>query len=244
MSINEALSFGERIIAFNASLRFSGKLPPDIRIMNPFQDNEFATPASKAFYRKYYADSNMRGMILGINPGRFGAGITGVPFTDPKRMTGICQISMPNCPPAHEPSSEFIYEVVQAWGGPKKFYSKWYINSLCPLGFIKIGQAGKATNYNFYDSRELEEAALPFMLETFPRQLAFGIYRDVCFCLGSGKNADFLRRINKKYHFFGEIIALEHPRYIMQYKSKEKASYIEKYITTLKKQVSAWEKKK
>ncbi len=33
-----------------------------------------------------------RYLILGINPGRFGGGITGIPFTDPIRLQNICGI--------------------------------------------------------------------------------------------------------------------------------------------------------
>ncbi len=36
-----------------------------------------------------------------------------------------------------------------------------------------------------------------------------------------------------EYGFFKEIIALEHPRFIMQYKSKSKQTYIDKYISVL-----------
>ena len=32
----------------------------------------------EAFYSKYYSDSNERILVLGINPGRFGSGITGM----------------------------------------------------------------------------------------------------------------------------------------------------------------------
>jgi len=56
------------------------------------------------------------------------------------------------------------------------------------------------------------------------------MYTDVCFCFGTGKNEAFLKKLNDKFQFFGGIVALEHPRYIMQYKAKEKADYIEKYL--------------
>jgi hypothetical protein len=79
-------SFAGKIIAFNRQLNFSGKLPAGIRIMNPFQENVEIMNLSAKFYRKYYNDQNRRHLILGINPGRFGAGITGITFTDPKRL--------------------------------------------------------------------------------------------------------------------------------------------------------------
>lgn len=226
-------TFAQKVCAFNASLNFTGSLPPGIEVMNPFRENACATPASEAFYKKYYDDNNMRGIILGINPGRFGAGITGVPFTDPKRLRQFCDIDLPECPPAHEPSSEFVYEVIELCGGPKKFYSKWYINSLCPLGFVKINAQGKKVNYNYYDTKALEQAALPFILQTLPEQIAFGINPAVCFCLGAGKNAAFMNKLNATRKFFKKIIPLEHPRYIMQYKSKQRSEYAGKYVELL-----------
>ncbi len=58
-----------------------------------------------------------------------------------------------------------------------------------------------------------------------------GIETDIGFCFGAGKNETFLRSINDKYGFFKNIIALEHPRYIMQYQSNSKQQYIDKYLT-------------
>ena len=56
---------------------------------------------------------------------------------------------------------------------------------------------------------------------------------DTCFCFGTGKNEKFLLALNDKYRFFGKIIALEHPRFIMQYRSKRKQEYIDKYLQAL-----------
>lgn len=116
-------------------------------------------------------------------------------------------------------------------GGPKKFYSRWYINSLCPLGFVKVGKT--RVNANYYDTPLLREASLPFILSSLGRQLKFGVRRDYCVCLGTGKNADFLRKLNAKHNFFGEIIPLEHPRYVIQYKSRETDKYVQKYAEVL-----------
>lgn len=226
-------TFGEQVLAFNDALRFDASLPPGIEVMNPFLGSPCAQAASAAFYRKYYADHRERHIILGINPGRFGAGLTGVPFTDPKRLSGACGIHIAACAPAHEPSSVFVYEVIDAMGGPEAFYRDWYINSICPLGFVRVDARGRKKNYNYYDDRRLEEAATPFMVECLRRQLAFGIRRDVCFCLGTGKNAAFIGRLNAEYGFFGRVVPLEHPRYIMQYKSREADAYVRKYVSLL-----------
>ena len=49
------------------------------------------------------------------------------------------------------------------------------------------------------------------------------------------KNATFINKLNKKAKLFDKITVLEHPRFIQQYKSKEKQHYIDKYIINLKK---------
>lgn len=226
-------TFGYKVLEFNQSLHLDVRLPPGIGVMNPFRENDCANAACEAFYGKYYNDTRERSIILGINPGRFGAGITGVPFTDPKRLKDKCDINVHACPQAHEPSSEFVYEVIAACGGPETFYSQWYINSLCPLGFTKVGSHGKPVNYNYYDSAELTAIVTPFIISTLWQQIGFGIRRKACICLGTGKNAAYLEKINRERGFFERIIAVEHPRYIMQYKKPELHAYIERYREAL-----------
>lgn len=223
----------DRIIAFNRSLEFNNPLPPEIRVMNPFKDSVIAKTVSEAFYNTFYKDNKQRTLILGINPGRFGAGITGVPFTDPKRLTSVCGIPF-NGEITHEPSSVFVYDVIEAFGGAHAFYDMFYINSVCPLGFIS--SSGKKTgvvNYNYYDNRQLEAAARPFIIDALHKQIQFGMRTDRAYCLGMGKNFNYLLKLNETYRFFKEIIPLEHPRYIMQYKSRQKQDYIARYINVL-----------
>lgn len=220
-----------QIIAFNRSLHFDGVLPEGIRIMNPFAENVSALKASSAFYRKYYDDTFSRRMIIGINPGRFGAGLTGVPFTDPKRLVERCGITDYTGPVTHEPSSVFVYEMIRQYGGEEAFYGDFYITSICPLGFTRKGATGREVNFNYYDSKPLYDAVRDFMIDSLRRQLDFGFSTDVGFCLGTGKNADYLSRLNDECGFFKQIIPLEHPRYIMQYKAKAIQEYVDKYLS-------------
>ena len=122
------MTIADKILKFNGSLRFKGKLPKGVKIMNPFNNNEIKCITDK-FYRKFYGDNKIRYMILGINPGRHGAGITGLPFTDTKRLSEHCGITVDGFS-SHEPSSVFVYEVIKAYGGVKKFYSDFYIQHL------------------------------------------------------------------------------------------------------------------
>jgi hypothetical protein len=231
------MTFAKKVTRFIKELHYTGaELPPAIRIMNPYREFEGTMGIADTFYHKFYNDNEPRSIILGINPGRFGAGVTGVPFTDPKRLVSECGIPY-NGKPTHEPSSVFIYEMIHAFGGVEAFYKKLYINSVCPLGFTISSKEGKEKNYNYYDSKELLSSVKDFIVDNIRKQVALGVRTDTCFCFGTGKNENYLRKLNEEHHFFGKIIALEHPRFIMQYKLANKQFYIDKYLTGFR---SAW----
>lgn len=223
------MTFAEKAVSFFHDLEFNGILPEEVLIMNPFRENPLVMPVIKEFFGKYYNDEKTRHLILGINPGRFGAGSTGIPFTDTKRLAEKCGIIIPGMQ-THEPSSAFIYEMIDAFGGCEKFYSCFYISAVSPLGFTIRGANQKHVNYNYYDSKALTKSIDDFVKTSLNKQLGFGIERDVCFCLGTGKNYHFIMEFNNKYGYFGKIIPLEHPRFIMQYRSKRKTEYINKYV--------------
>lgn len=228
------MTFAGEVVSFLKDLEFNGTLPPGIRFMNPFRENPRIIPLIKEFYSRYYNDNNPRHLILGINPGRFGAGTTGIPFTDTKRLVEKCGLFIEGLK-TFEPSSAFIYEMIDAYGGPEKFYSGFYISAVSPLGFTATGKNGKQVNYNYYDTRALTDAVYEFMKVSLEKQLDFGILRDVCYCLGTGQNFKFISELNRTNGYFKNIIPLEHPRFVMQYKSKQKHEYITKYIDEFRK---------
>jgi hypothetical protein len=227
------MTFADKVIEFNRTLDFKGKLPDGIRIMNPFKEDDAVIAISASFYKKFYNDDHSRHFILGINPGRFGAAVTGVPFTDTKRLAEKCGIQYSG-KETHEPSSVFVYDVIEAYGSMNEFYHDFYINSVCPLGFTVGDAKGNETNYNYYDNKELAKVVYPFIVDSIQKQLEFGIQTDVCYCFGTDKNMKFLSSINKEYGFFKKITPLEHPRYIMQYKTKSKQRYIDKYVAAFR----------
>jgi hypothetical protein len=141
-----------------------------------------------------------------------------------------CQIESLN---THEPSSVFVYELIEKYGGAKKFYNTFYINSTCPLGFIEKNEKQNWVNCNYYDYDELFFAMQNFITTSLKKQISFGIDTNICFVLGK-KNAKFLKLINEKEKFFHSIVAFDHPRYIEQYKSKQKDKYISEYLNKLK----------
>ncbi len=142
-------------------------------------------------------------------------------------------------PVTHEPSSVFIYDMIREFGGAKDFYSKFYIHSVFPLGFTK-NTNGRETNFNYYDSKDLVNSVYDFIIENIRNQIDLGIHQEVCFCFGTGKNHKFLLELNNKHQFFGQIVPLEHPRFIIQYKAKSKEKYIEKYLQAFNKVREVW----
>jgi hypothetical protein len=228
-------TFAQHVINFNRKLSFNGKLPDGVRIMNPFRDNNDILPITDAFYHKFYHDHRNRKCILGINPGRFGAGLTGIPFTDTKRLADYCGIHIETFQ-SHEPSSVFVYEMIERYGGVHAFYSDYYINSICPLGFLRKSDKGNWVNCNYYDYESLYQAMEGFMIDSLKTQIDFGLDTDTVYSLGK-KNARYLERINQKEKLFGKIEVLDHPRYIVQYKSRYKEDFIQKYLEMLSKEI-------
>ena len=223
--------FADRMKSFNRSLHLTTTLPDSVDVLNPFRGNKLVLPFSDAFYNKYYNDDNKRWGIFGINPGRFGGGLTGVPFTDFKRLDKVCGIDAKGNT-SHEPSSEFIYKMIAAMGSVDAFYQTFYINSVCPLGFIVHKGNGKWINYNYYDDKALYAAAKPFIVKMMKKQIALGLHTEECFCLGK-KNAEYFTSINDEFHFFEIITQVPHPRYVIQYKRKEIDTFIDEYVQKL-----------
>lgn len=227
------MTFSKKVNSFNKKLKFDKPLPKDISVMNPFTENPSILPLTKQFYDKFYNDNKMRHIILGINPGRHGAGLTGIPFTDTIRLQQFCGMTAKGIH-SYETSSEFIYSMIEAYGGVRAFYAKYYITAVCPLGFTRTGESGRQVNYNYYDDKFLLAIVFDFIKESLQTQVSFGINTDICYCLGTGKNYKFLADLNKSENIFGEIIPLEHPRFIMQYRRKSLKKYIDKYINALR----------
>jgi hypothetical protein len=225
-------SIADKIKSFNRNLHLGSRLPKGVSVLNPFQDNVEVNNWSNTFYGRFYADSQPRHLILGINPGRLGAGQTGIPFTDTKRLYEYFGLGSVD-DITHESSSAYIYRMIDAYGGAVDFYSRYLISSVCPLGFV-TGKNGKQLNFNYYDSPALQKAVTPFIVRCLEEQLQWPIKRDKVFCLGTGKNVKFLKDLNEKYRWFESIVSLEHPRYIMQYKAQRVDEYIEKYIQALR----------
>jgi hypothetical protein len=220
------MTFAERTLRFYSSLHIEEKLPDGVEVLNPYKDKQVMEVCA-AFYRKYYNDTEGRRLILGINPGRFGAGVTGIPFTDPVRLEKDCGI--PNdFQKRPELSSEFIYLLMDQMGSPAHFYQHYFFGAVSPLGFVKDGK-----NYNYYDTQEMFRALKPFIIHNLVEQIGLGINSRKCYCLGQGKNYEYLKQINDETHLFDEIVPTPHPRWVMQYRRKSLQKILEETGRTL-----------
>ncbi|MDN4013809.1 SMUG2 DNA glycosylase family protein [Chryseobacterium gambrini] len=225
-------NFAEEVVEFNRNLKYSGILPEDFQVLNPYLDNPETMIVMEKFYQKYYNDSNKRKFLIGINPSRHGAGVTGVPFTDTKRLEIVCGIKMKSAY-THEISSVFMYDMIEQYGGAEEFYKDFYINSPFPLAIVRKSK-GSWINANYYDDKELFRDVKEFMIDSLRKHISLNLDTSEVFVLGK-KNADFILKLNREANLFGKMTVLEHPRYIQQYKSKDKQLYIDKYILALKK---------
>ena len=147
-------------------------LPAGVSVLDPLR-GAHATEVRRIvhdFHERFYGDERPRLLMLGINPGRLGAGSTGLCFTDTKRTESELGIVV-NGFRTHEPSSDFFYRMIAAAGGPDAFYARVCVQAVCPLGFVKQGPRGTPVNLNYYDDPALQRAITPFVTR-WPARIA------------------------------------------------------------------------
>lgn len=110
-----------------------------VTILGGFNEN---IALVRRYYQTVYANEGKRIVLCGINPGRNGAGKTGIPFIDyhsaSQLLPDVNHIDQ-------ERSSQFIYSVIEEIG-INLFYENVYMTNLSWFGFIKEGK-----NLNYYD---------------------------------------------------------------------------------------------
>ncbi len=220
MFSTKALNF---LVNFPAELN----LPGGVDTINPYA-NKSTSEFTKIFFDKFYNDNNKRIFLFGINPGRFGGGLTGISFTDPVALSEYCGIPNP-LGSKKELSSEFIYSVINEFGGVNKFFNRFFLTALYPLALVKDGK-----NFNYYDNSLIFDTLKGAITNSIKGQSGFGADKSVVISLGK-KNGGYLNMFNKELKLFNHVEILEHPRYIMQYKRKSIRKYIDAYLDILNK---------
>lgn len=231
--MKKEITIAQKILGFDEKLsKISLVIPEGFKVINPYSNLKVKEITTK-FYNRFYNDTSKRRMILGSSPARRGTSLTGVPYEDAvhlQKETGIIIDDFY----VNKSSSNFLYDIIEKYGGCEKFYKDFYMNFVCPLGIVRITQKCSEVNCNYYEYKNLKNSLYEFIVNSIKEQLTFNIDTSVCYCIGSGENYKFLLEINQKYNFFENIIPLEHPRFIMQYNSKNKEMYFEKYMNALK----------
>lgn len=208
---------------FYTHLKPPDDLPNGIEWLHPQLQPEVQA-LMQQFFDRFYTDTQSRTLLLGINPGRLGAGVTGINFTGFRQLAEHCGIAH-SFRMQSELSAEFVYEVIARYGGAEAFYQNFFIGSVCPLGFV---QGGK--NLNYYDDKQLLQTVRPFIVENLHKLVSFRVNRKRCGCIGGEKNYRFLTALNKEHQWFEEIIPLPHPRFVQQYRRKQKEDYVQQYL--------------
>ena len=225
------MSFRNILDDFYLKLDIPTNFPEGVEVLNPYQ-NHTTQRIVNQFFDKFYRDDLRRILLIGINPGRFGGGVTGIGFTDPIHLESVCGIVNP-FEKRHELSSVFMYQMIDHLGGPEKFFQNFLFSSVYPLGFVKEGK-----NLNYYDIPELKEQIESFMVDSLRQQIDLGGSDEIAFSIGMGENIKYLRNLNNKYSLFKSLLALPHPRWIMQYRRKRIDEFLEIYKNDLEKCIS------
>ena len=216
-------TFGARAIRFFRSVT-PPVCPDGITVLNPYDDGTVRS-AVESFYTRYFNDTNKRVFLIGINPGRFGAGVTGIAFTDTDALRSV---GVPHAiTESRELSAEFVRAMIDGYGGARKFYRKFFLTSICPFGFTKNG-----VNLNYYDDPDFFRTLSPYICDTFSKQVRFGA-KPTAVVLGKGKNFSAVKKMNDACGWFEKVVPLEHPRFIMQYRRSSADSYVALYRDTL-----------
>ena len=222
----EMKTTGQKIVEFYNNLDLGSLNENGVGVLNPFKETE-VQDICNTFYNQFYNDTGKRIFLIGINPGRFGAGITGLPFTDPillEERVGIKNSFQKR----KELSAVFIHEIIDAFGGLAPFYNQFYFTSVSPLGFVKDGK-----NLNYYDMASLQEELTPFIVEQMNHQVKEWGRTDVAFTIGKGQNHKELLKFNAQHKWFDKIVALPHPRWVMQYRLKSKDLILDEVVSTM-----------
>lgn len=220
------MCFSKNAIKYFCDLEVRSSIQNGVDIINPYENDEVKSIVNK-FYSKFFKDNNKRLFVFGINPGRFGGGLTGISFTDPVALREHCGIEN-DLGERKELSSRFIYDLISAFEGAGHFYSNVFLSALYPFALVKDGK-----NFNYYDDKHIFEKLKPEIINSLREQSEFGARREKVIILGK-KNAEYFKIINDEFNFFNEIIVLDHPRFIMQYRQRLKNKYITNYIRAIR----------
>ena len=221
------MTLAQALIEHHVQLGDLPTIPEGVDWILPYEKPELMDIFT-AFHERYYPDSEKRDLILGINPGRLGTGQTSLPFTDPPSLEKL-KLTKHELSGAPELSAQFIHAMIAEAGGYRSFFSKYYVSSICPLGFTKDG-----INYNYYDHPDLQQSVSE-LIDHHLLSLLKILNPDQIIILGKGKNARYFRQWVDRHaeKRSASISILPHPRWIMQYRRKAYREHMRHYLEVL-----------
>jgi hypothetical protein len=147
---------------FESRLNGSG-----INILTGFRTNK---PNVVKFYHRYVFPHRQERALCGINPGRLGAGKSGIPFVDCAYLSELLGENVGN---DVERSARFFRDVVEQIGAGN-FYAAIHVTNISIYGFTK----GRR-NLNYY---ELDNDIVGLILQGFAREMELMNIREIVPC--------------------------------------------------------------
>lgn len=195
----------------------SGKLqalvePHGFTVLADFLEN---WPLVEEFYARYYLQGFPKTVVCGLNPGRLGAGKTGIPFVDFASLSQLVDGVDRRDP---ERSATFFHGVVSHMN-PTTFYQSFFVTNVSWVGFMKDGK-----NAN-YDVLPLEAQA--FIYDRFREEMEL-VSPERILSISKPVHTTIKSLFSKK---FDTSICLPHPNWCAFPKNCEAAK--EEYIKTL-----------
>lgn len=219
------MTIGEEVVKFYENFGLQSTLPEGVEVHNPFDDPKKRS-AIIEFCQKYYADSNGRTHILGINPSRMTATTTGVNYTDGYALKYYCGIDN-EFSASRELTSDFFYRVVEKMGGADTFYKTTFAWAIMPLSVTKEGGYE-----NYY-----EESLLMYLLDIILSNMAW-LQTSIpstgkAVVLGTGENKKSFGQLAGHPFGYDQVEYLPHPRWVMQYNRAKLDHYTDLYVKAL-----------
>lgn len=177
----EMLTAARRLCEEVSRLRFG---PPVTHVYNPL---EYAWAPQRLYIERYGA-TRKRVVLLGMNPGPFGMGQTGVPFGEVSRVREFLGIEAAVGRPAHEHpdrpvqgfactrsevSGSRVWGLVEdRWGTAASFFKEHYVANYCPLLFMEEGGKNRTPDKLAASERAALQAACDRHLQRVVELLA------------------------------------------------------------------------
>jgi hypothetical protein len=197
----------------------------NIKILSDFIDNKNNIIE---FHKKYIEPNSPKIVICGINPGRNGAGLTGIPFIDFESLSNMLPGIKEN---DWEQSAKFFFSVVQGFG-IEIFYKNFHVTNISWFGFSRID---KSKNVNYFEKDISTEIAI-YLIDKFVEEMDL-INPDYIIPLSKTVLYE-LENLKKQKKIRAEIgTCLNHPSWVVAYRRKDLSTWRQKYIDTFSKYI-------